>query len=165
MTWKPSYTHTHNQTHKGDKQSNMRTNNLSICVGRIIPRIERDMKFEWTLLYWITESPPEIFELEEPLRTVPTATYTFTEKRNRLEHTNIFFVLQAMIRKLDSNGSVTCHNRSTTFLTQLIRSLVTSDFLLFSNDIDHLVQVFGIYCAECSMSLRVIDFVFQCWKQ
>jgi hypothetical protein len=44
-----------------------------------------------------------------------------------------------MIRKLDSNGSVTYHNRSTTFLIQLIRSLVTSDFLLFSKDIDHLV--------------------------
>jgi hypothetical protein len=48
-----------------------------------------------------------------------------------------------MILKLASNGAETCHKRSTTFLMQLIRSLVTSDFLLFSNDIDHLAQVFG----------------------
>jgi hypothetical protein len=58
--------------------------------------------------------------------------------------------LTVMFQKLDSNGSVTCHNRSTIFLMQLIRSLETSDFLLFSNAIDHLVQVFGFYCAECS---------------
>jgi hypothetical protein len=64
--------------------------------------------------------------------------------------------LTVMIRKLDSNGSITCHNRLTTFLMQLIRSLETSDFFLFSNDIDHLVQVFGF---------RVIDFVFQCRYQ
>jgi hypothetical protein len=65
----------------------------------------------------------------------------YTEKRNRLRHT-IFFCapsdrkrLTVMIRKLDSNGSATYHNRSTTFLMQLSRSLVT---------------------------FRVIDFVFPC---
>jgi hypothetical protein len=38
---------------------------------------------------------------------------------------------------------VTCHNRLTTFLMQLFGSLVTSEFLLVSNDIEHLIQIFG----------------------
>jgi hypothetical protein len=91
------------------------------------------------------------------LSSVPSPIRDFvchTEKRNRLGHTKKKCFapsdrkrLTVMIRKLDSNGSVTCHNRSITFLIQLIRLLETSDFLLFSNDIDHLVQVFGFYCA------------------
>jgi hypothetical protein len=35
-------------------------------------------------------------------------------------------------------------------LMQLFTSLVTSDLLLASNDIEHLMQVFQYYYAECS---------------
>jgi hypothetical protein len=50
--------------------------------------------------------------------------------------------MTVMFRTFVSIGLLTCHNRARTVLMQLIRSLVTSDFLLVSNDIEHLVQVF-----------------------
>jgi hypothetical protein len=49
---------------------------------------------------------------------------------------------------IDQNALNFCLNRSTTFLIKLFRSLVTSDFLFVSNDIEHFVQVFGKYCAK-----------------
>jgi hypothetical protein len=92
-----------------------------------------------------------------------------TEKLNRLWHKKKMACAPSHIKQLTvmfqtfaSIGLKTCHNRSRTFLMQLIKSLVTSDFLLVSNDIEQLVQVFRYYCAECSYSFRVIDFVFQC---
>jgi hypothetical protein len=47
--------------------------------------------------------------------------------------------LTVMFRNFDSTDSVTRHKPLTTFLMQQIRSLVTSDFSLVSNDIEHLV--------------------------
>jgi hypothetical protein len=52
-------------------------------------------------------------------------------------------LLTVMLRTFASTDLVTCHNRSTIFLVQMFRSLVTNDFPLVSNDIEHLVQVFG----------------------
>jgi hypothetical protein len=56
----------------------------------------------------------------------------------------LFFVLMRLLKRWTNlRHKLIC-------VLQLFRLLVTSDFLLVSNDIDHLVQVFGLCCAECS---------------